>query len=58
MYCIVNNDNDLEVHTDKFDLCFNCKNLYKCPLLQAIQKEYVFMHYSDIEIQECALFKK
>lgn len=58
MYCIVNDDGDLEVHTVKDDLCFKCKHIYKCPLLQAIQKEYVFMHYSDIEVQECALFRK
>ncbi len=58
MYCIVNNNGDLEVHTEDTDLCFKCRNLLKCPFLQAIQKEYVVMHYSDIEVKECALFKK
>lgn len=58
MYCIVNNRGNLEVHTDCDDLCYTCKNIYKCPLIQALSKEYVFLHYSDVEIKECALFKK
>ena len=58
MYAVVNDENDLEVHTNDTDLCFTCKNIYRCPLIQAIYKEYVFLHYSDIEVQECGLFKK
>lgn len=58
MYCIVNDRGALEVHTDSDDLCYNCKNIYKCPLIQALSKEYVFLHYSDVEIKECALFKR
>jgi len=58
MYCTVNNKNNLEVHTDNNDLCFYCKNLYKCPLIQALTNEYVFLHYSDIEIKDCGLFRK
>lgn len=58
MYCIVNNTGVLEVYTEENDLCSKCKNMLKCPLLQSIQKEYVFMHYSDIEVKECALFKR
>lgn len=58
MYCIVNNNGDLEVHTDENDICYNCKNLLKCPLIQALSKEYVFLHYSDVEIKDCGLFKK
>lgn len=58
MYCVVNNFGDLEVHTGANDLCFKCKNLYKCPLIQALSKEYVFLHYSDVEIKNCGLFKK
>ena len=57
MYCTVNKSGILEIRTEDTDICFDCKNLYKCPLIQAIQKEYVFMHYSNIEVQECALFK-
>lgn len=58
MYAIVNNTGDLEVHTDENDSCYMCKNLYKCPLIQAISKEYVILHYSDIEISKCGLFKR
>ncbi len=58
MYCVVNNNGKLEVHTDYDDICFKCKNIYKCPLIQALSKEYVFLHYSDVEIKDCALFKK
>ena len=58
MYAIVNDSEQLEVHTEATDACYTCKNINKCPLLQAISKEYVIMHYSDIEVKECALFKK
>lgn len=58
MYEIVNDRGNLEVHTDSNDLCFNCKNLYKCPLIQALSKEFVILHYSDIEIKDCALYKR
>ncbi len=58
MYAIVNKRGALEVHTDEADICFICKNLFKCPLIQAISKEYVIMHYSDVEIRDCGLSKK
>jgi len=29
-----------------------------CPLIQALSKEYVILHYSDIEISKCGLFKR
>lgn len=58
MYCTVNDFGDLEVHTENNDLCNKCKNLYKCPLIQALSKEYVFLHYSDVEVKNCGLFKK
>ena len=41
MYAIVNDEDNLEVHTDENDSCFFCKNVYKCPLIQAISKEYI-----------------
>lgn len=58
MYCIVNNNGGLDVYADKPDLCYKCKNFMKCPLVIALTKEYVFLHYSDIEVKECPLFKK
>lgn len=58
MYCLVSNDGTLEVHTNNNDICFNCKNLKKCPLVLALSNEYVFLHYSNIEIRDCALFKR
>ena len=58
MYEAVNDRGELEVCTDIFDLCYSCKNLSKCPLIQAISKEYVILHYSDIEIKECGLYKR
>ena len=58
MYALVNDRGNLEIHTDNYDLCYTCKNIRKCPLIQAISKEFVIMHYSDIEIKECGLYKK
>jgi len=58
MYALVNNNGALEVYAEASDLCKQCKNCYICPLIQAICKEYVFMHYSDIEVKDCGLFKR
>lgn len=58
MYCIVNNCGEIEVHTEDCDLCSSCKNVLGCPLIQALTKEYVFLHYADVEVKECCLFKK
>lgn len=58
MFVKVNEEGHLEVHTDNFDLCYSCKNILKCPLIHALSKEYAFLHYSDVEIRNCGLFKK
>lgn len=58
MYCIVNDYGELEVHTNEEDSCFLCKNINKCPLVQALSKEYVILHYSEIEVAKCGLFKR
>lgn len=58
MYCMVNDLGGLEVHANEEELCYNCKNLFKCPLMQALSKEYVILHYSEIRVKECALFKR
>lgn len=58
MYCTLTKEGDMQIHAVETDSCFNCKNLLKCPLIQAINKEVVIMHYSDIEIKECGLFRR
>lgn len=58
MYCSLSKEGSLKVHTDEKDACFNCKNLTKCPLVQAISREVVIMHYSEMEINECGLYKR
>lgn len=58
MYAVVNERADLEIHTNENDCCFRCKNIYKCPLIQALSKEYVILHYSEIEVTKCGLFRK
>ena len=58
MYVLINNKGVLEVYADSSDLCKKCQNCAKCPLIQAISKEYVIMRYSDVEINNCGLFKK
>ncbi len=41
-----------------YDLCQQCKNIRKCPLIQAITQEIVILHYSDIAVSECGLFEQ
>ncbi len=58
MYAIVNNQGKIEVFLNENDVCSVCKNRYKCPLIQAISKEYVFLHYEEVEISQCGLLRK
>lgn len=58
MHAFVNNKGMLELHVDDYDKCCNCKNIKFCPLIQAITKEYVVLHYSNIEVKECGVYKK
>ena len=58
MYAVVNERGKLDVHVDEDDLCLSCKNKFKCPLIQALSKEYAFLHYSEVEVSQCGLFKK
>lgn len=54
----INDAGSIQVHTNCLDLCFNCKNIYKCPLITALSGEHVIMHYSELVIDECGLYKK
>jgi hypothetical protein len=49
---------ELVITFDSYDLCYKCTNRKKCPLVQALYQEIVILHYSDIQIKECGLFKK
>ena len=51
-------NSDLAVYFDDYDLCSKCKNRKKCPLVQALSQELVILHYADIAICECGLFKQ
>ena len=58
MIAVVNQDNKLEVYTNKNDLCYSCQNGSKCPLVQGLYNESIFLHYADTRINECGLYKK
>ena len=53
----VNKDGFIEVFADENDTCYACDNIYKCPLIQALQAETVILHYSVIDVLKCGLFK-
>lgn len=58
MYAAVNKRGKVEVYLDDNDLCMWCKNQSKCPFIQAIKKEYAFLHYEEVEVSQCGLFKR
>ena len=58
MFANISDTNDLEVFVEKNDLCHSCKNMYKCPLLTAILKEQVIMHYEFMEIKKCDMYRR
>lgn len=53
----VNKKGKLDIFTDSNDLCFNCRNKSACPLVEALRTETVFLHYEEIDITKCGLFK-
>ena len=54
----INEFDELVINFESYDLCERCTNRKKCPLVQAISQEIVILHYSDVQIEECGLFKK
>lgn len=54
----VNKKGKIVINTEDCDLCNDCKNSKKCPLLQALSQEIVIMHYSVIGVGECGLYQK
>jgi len=54
----VNKFGGIEVYTDRKDNCFSCENVKDCPLVQALQSEMVVLHYAEIDVLRCGLFKR
>jgi len=54
----VNKFGGIEVFTDRKDVCFACENKVDCPLVEALRAEIVVLHYAEIDIQRCGLFKR
>jgi hypothetical protein len=54
----INKKGQLSIFCEDYDLCHKCKNVEKCPLIQAISQEIVILHYSDIAIGECGMYQK
>ena len=46
----------IDVFADEDDICYLCDNIYKCPLIQALQVETVVLHYSEMDVLKCGLF--
>lgn len=58
MRVAVNRRGKIEVFTDKNDVCFSCSNQTDCPLVEALRSEIVILHYEEIDINQCGLFRK
>lgn len=53
----LDSNGNTEVEISDSDICYNCLNSSKCPLIGALQKEIVIMRYEYFSIDECPLFK-
>ncbi len=58
MRVAVNKYGGIEVFTDTKDACFSCENKTDCPLVEALRAEIVILHYAEIDIQRCGLFRR
>lgn len=54
----VNKFGGIEVFTDTKDVCYACENISDCPLVEALRAEIVVLHYADIDVLRCGLFKR
>lgn len=54
----INDLEELVINFEDYDKCKRCANKKKCPLMQAISQEIVILHYAEIQIEECGLFRK
>jgi|GEM_PF-1156061 len=54
----VNKQGQIDVFADTKDICYACKNNTDCPLIEALRAEIVFLHYEEIDVQTCGLFRK
>ena len=48
----------IDVFADANDVCFACKNVTDCPLIEALQNEVTVLHYENVEVQRCGLFAR
>ena len=53
----VNKKGFIEVFADEGDACYQCDNIFNCPLIQALQAETVILRYNEIDVLKCGLFK-
>lgn len=54
----VNKRGKIDVYADTKDACFSCGNKTDCPLVEALRAEIVVLHYAEIDILRCGLFKR
>ena len=54
----INENEELEIFCEDYDICKTCRNTKRCPLIQAINQEIVILHYADVQICECGLYQK
>lgn len=54
----VNKYGAIEVYVDTKDNCFDCGNKTDCPLIEALRAEIVVLHYADIDVLKCGMFRK
>ena len=46
-----------DVYLDKADGCYMCANQDICPLIGAIETNFVYMAMQDSNVENCELFK-
>lgn len=58
MKAVYNNEVKLnDVYLDKADRCYMCANQDICPLVGAIETNFVYMAMQDSTVEKCEMFK-
>ncbi len=52
------NGQETETYVENTDVCFNCTNQDKCPLIRMLQNEKVFLGSNSVLVDKCYLMKQ
>jgi hypothetical protein len=48
----------MRVYSDERDLCRDCENFGKCPLIRALKDDLAVIRHESVSIEKCKFYQK